>query len=464
MNYMPRLGFIYDLFGNGKTVVRGGYSILADQPLSSVVTGLSSNPPFTTKVSYSATTTAAASATTGGVTYTNTSTNGTAGNGICVQNTSTCIPAIPVSSLYASAAAASISVSGIDPNFKNATTQSYNLNVQDQLPWQVAVSLGYYGSQGRHLKMGENINQINTPVSGATAGVRAFSAISSTSPVDPGAALTGNVTDVASNGMSNYNGMWLSVRKNTTKGLTVSVNYQWTKSMDLGSLGSSQYTDITQPRLNYGLSDFDTRNRISGNGVYNLPFKGSRLVSGYQVAGILQYQTGNPLNIVTSTAYTGTSGVDHPILLGAIPYAKQYVNNTVNWFAATPNAAGTTNIPGNQVCATVVAGCIFYAPTTYTGDYTGTTPLSSGMQRNGATGPGFADFDASFSKSTKITERVAFDLKVDIFDLFNHASFANPGTTAQTGSATFGVITATRFPVGDLGSSRQLQLSGKFTF
>jgi hypothetical protein len=86
------------------------------------------------------------------------------------------------------------------------------------------------------------------------------------------------------------------------------------------------------------------------------------------------------------------------------------------------------------------------------------------MQRNGATGPGFADFDASFSKSTKITERVAFDLKVDIFDLFNHASFANPGTTAQTGSATFGVITATRFPVGDLGSSRQLQLSGKFTF
>jgi hypothetical protein len=86
------------------------------------------------------------------------------------------------------------------------------------------------------------------------------------------------------------------------------------------------------------------------------------------------------------------------------------------------------------------------------------------MTRNGAVGPGFADFDASFSKLTKITERTAIQFKVDVFDLFNHASFANPGLTATPGSATFGVITATRFPVGDLGSSRQLQLSAKVTF
>jgi hypothetical protein len=86
------------------------------------------------------------------------------------------------------------------------------------------------------------------------------------------------------------------------------------------------------------------------------------------------------------------------------------------------------------------------------------------MERNGATGPGFADFDVSFSKTTAITERVKFNFKVDVFDIFNHASFSNPGTTAQAGSATFGIITATRFPVGDLGSSRQLQLSAKITF
>ena len=86
------------------------------------------------------------------------------------------------------------------------------------------------------------------------------------------------------------------------------------------------------------------------------------------------------------------------------------------------------------------------------------------MQRNGATGPGFADFDASFSKTTAISEHAAFNLKVDFFDLFNHASFSNPGTTASVGSSSFGVITATRFPVGDLGSSRQVQLSAKITF
>jgi hypothetical protein len=435
-NYMPRGGLIVDVFGNGKTVVRGGYAILSDQPLSSVVTGLSSNPPFTTKVSYSATTT-----------------------GSCTLNTSTCVPAIPISSLYASAAAASISVSAVQPNFKNATTESYNLNVQSQLPYGFTGTIGYYGSQGKHLKMSPNINQINTPVSGATTGVRNFSAISTSSPIDPGAALTGNVTQTSSIGSSNYNGMWLGIRKQTSKGVTVSFNYQWTKSMDEGSL-SSGYTDITVPALNYGLSDFDTRNRISANAVYSLPFKGSRLVSGYQVAGIVQYQTGNPLNIVTTTAYTGTSGVDRPILLGKIPYAKQYVNNSVYWFAPT----GASNIPGNQVCATPTAGCTFYAPSTYTGDFTGTTPLSAAMERNGATGPGFNDIDMSFSKNTAITEKVKFDLKVDLFDIFNHASFSNPGTTASTGSATFGVITATRFPVGDLGSSRQLQLSAKVTF
>jgi len=458
VNYMPRLGFIYDVFGNSKTVLRGGYAILADQPLSSVVTGMSSNPPFTTKVSYSGTT----SGSTAPSTTFPVSTYPVNTNGVCIQNTSTCIPAIPVSSLYASAAAASVSASGIDPNFKNGTIQSYDLNLQHQLPWSVAVSLGYYGSGGRHLKMGENINQINTPIGGAATGVRNFTTIASTSPIDPGATLNGNVTDVASNGMSNYNGMWLGVRKNTTRGLTISLNYQWTKSMDLGSLGSAQYTDVTVPSLNYGLSDFDTRNRVSGNGIYNLPFKGSRLVSGYQIAGILQYQTGNPLNIVTSSAYTGTSGVDHPILLGKIPYGKQYVSGTVNWFAPT----GTSTLPSSQVCTAIVAGCTFFAPssTGYTGDFTGTTPLSSAMQRNGATGPGFADFDASFSKTTAISEHAAFNLKVDFFDLFNHASFSNPGTTASVGSSSFGVITATRFPVGDLGSSRQVQLSAKITF
>jgi hypothetical protein len=365
-----------------------------------------------------------------------------------VQNSSTCLPSLPQNQLYASAAASSISVSAVQPNYKNATMQSYNLNVQSELPGHIVMSLGYYGSQGRHLRMGQNINQIS-PITKA----RAFTALSASSSIDPGAALNANVTQASSNGMSNYNGMWLNFRKNAGNNFQLNATYQYTKSLDLGSTAGTQYTDITQPRLNYGPSDFDTRNRISGNGIYTLPFHKNRLVDGYQVAGIVQWQTGNPLNITTSSVYTGTSGVQHPTLLAPIAYVKQYGVNAVNWFASG-GAAGT---PGGTVCASITpvpAGCTFYAPSTGFGS----------MGRNQGVGPGFADFDASFSKLTKITERTALQLKLDVFDLFNHASFGNPGTTATPGSATFGVITATRFPVGDLGSSRQLQLSAKFTF
>ncbi len=421
-NYMPRLGFIYDVLGDSKTVVRGGYSIMSDQPLSGVVTGLSSNPPFTTKVSYTAT-----------------------ASGTCVQGAANCLPAISQEQLYAAAAAASISVSAVQPNFKNATTQTFNLNIQHELPGDVALSLGYYGSVGRHLRMTENINQIFP-----TTGVRAFTALSGTSPIDPGATLNSNVSQVSSTGVSNYNGMWLNARKTTSKGITLNATYQYTKSLDEGSTAGTQYTDITQPRLNYAPSDFDTRHRVSANGVYLLPFKGSRLTEGYQISGIVQWQTGNPLNLTTTSTYTGTSGVQHPTLLAPIHYAKQYVPNAVYWFAP----GGTSGTPGGTVCSTVTAGCIFYLPSTGFGN-TG---------RNGAVGPGFADVDASFSKATSITERLKLQLKVDVFDIFNHASFGNPGTSATAGSASFGLITSTRFPVGDLGSSRQLQLSGKFTF
>ncbi len=421
-NYMPRLGLIYDVFGNGKTILRGGYSIMSDQPLSGVVTGLSSNPPFTTKVSYTATAET------------------------CAVGAVGCLPAIPQANLYAAAAAAAISVSAVQPNFKNATTQTFNLNVQDELPGHVAVSLGYYGSLGRHLRMTENINQI-FPATTA----RAFTKLSAASPIDPGASLNTNVNQVSSNGTSNYNGMWLNLRKQTNRGLSLNATYQYTKSMDLGSTAGTSYTDITQPRLNYARSDFDTRHRVSGNVVYLLPFKGNRFVEGYQISGIEQWQTGNPLNITTTSTYTGTSGVQHPTLLGPIAYAKTYVPNAVYWFAP----GGTTGTPGGTVCSSAAAaGCEFFLPATGFGS----------MGRNGATGPGFSDTDVSFSKLTRITERTALQLKVDIFDVFNHASFGNPGTSATANSASFGLITATRFPVGDLGSSRQLQLSAKITF
>lgn len=402
-NIEPRLGFAYDVFGTNKTVLRGAYGFMADQPETNAVSGLNGNPPFANRVTYSNATTT-----------------------------------IPLSSLYASAGAAGIGISGVQRNLRNAYTETFNLNVQQELPFGVAASIGYYGSVGKHLRTPLNINQPNA------AGVRPFLAVSTNSPISPGANISNvNITQVSSIGMSNYNAMWLTLRKAFRNGLNFNFNYNYSKSMDTGSLSGTVLQDATRPYLNYGPSDYDTANRISFNAIYLLPFKGNRLVEGWQLSGISQWQTGNPLNVTTTSTFTGTANVLHPNLLTPVQYGKVRSSaSTVQWFTPSVCAAPAT------------AGCTFQIPTTGFGN----------LSRNALRGPGFADTDFSIEKNTSITERVKFQVRADAFDIFNHASFGNPGTSAVAGSTSFGVISSTRFPVGDLGSSRQLQIIGKIIF
>ena len=130
------------------------------------------------------------------------------------------------------------------------------------------------------------------------------------------------------------------------------------------------------------------------------------------------------------------------------------------------NPGGLTD--GGTVCDTtnVSSTCVFEiqgtqasptattAPTVYTG-------LGS-IQRNAVTGPGYADWDLSGQKDTKIFEGLTFSLRADAFDILNHPNFGQPSGNVQ--SATFGQISSTRFATSDGGSSRQLQISAKFIF
>ena len=84
--------------------------------------------------------------------------------------------------------------------------------------------------------------------------------------------------------------------------------------------------------------------------------------------------------------------------------------------------------------------------------------------RNTITGPSFTNTDFSIIKRTKVGENKIIEFRWEIFDLFNHTNFGQPGRTAQVGSTTFGVITNTRFATGDSGSSRQMQFALKFKF
>ena len=182
-------------------------------------------------------------------------------------------------------------------------------------------SLGYYGSVGRHLLISTNANQANGPT--ASPSPRPFLTLSANSPIRPGASINSNIAERNSISSSNYNAMWATIAKSFSHGIEFNANYVWAKSMDINSLGSqggANLEDSNNPALNYGLSDFDVRNRLAGTVIYNLPFHRNRFVDGFRLESILQYQTGNPVNIVASSdGYNGNTGLIRPSLLGPLP-------------------------------------------------------------------------------------------------------------------------------------------------
>jgi hypothetical protein len=423
-NVEPRLGFALDVFGTGKTVVRGAYGYLVDQPVAGVAVALASNPPFSSAVSY--------------------------------NNSST---PIPLSSLYAKAASSGISLAYDNPHFHNAYVEDFNLNVQQALPFGMVGSIYYVGSTGHHLQIETNTNQVVG--SNSLNQVHPLTTLAANSPIDPGGAIASNIGERNSIGYSNYNALWLVLSKNMSHGLQFNMNYEWSKSMDINSLGSQGgyvLPDSNNPSENYGLSDFDVRNHFAGTGIYNLPFHRNRFVSGYQLTTIVQYQTGNPVNITAgSDGFNGITGLIRPNLLGPILHQKQQL-------------AGQTNVtyiqnPTGSVCTevTISPACNYevpqgYAPGTTTLVYNGL----GNAQRNAGIGPGFADVDLSGEKETKIFEGLSFTLRADAFDILNHPNFNQPSGNVQ--STLFGQITSTRFATSDGGSSRQLQISGTFHF
>jgi hypothetical protein len=410
-NLGPRAGVIWDVFGTGATIVRSGFSLQADEPETGVVTGLATNPPFSNPVNFN-----------GPVSFAN--------------------------AINVAAASPTLSPAYTPTDLKAAYVESYNLNIQQQLPFGLTSQFGYIGSHGVHLQLTRNENQ---PIS----GVRPIAALSPMSQYLPSKGL-GNIPEIAHIGMSRYNALWVTVAKQLKNGLQFNSSYTWSKSMDDNSYSSQGVTlqDSYNPANNYGPSDFDVRSRFVLSGIYALPFQRNGLVRGWQLSTITQIQTGSPVSVVTNSPLNGTIGTVRPDILGP-------VNTT-----ATRLAGGIIQYIPQSICYTPTAGCTFSS----NGNHFGNSP------RNLIFGPGFEDVDFSLDKKTTFHERYTIDIKVDAFNILNHPNFAQPSnqfivnqptTPGGAGSVTagnFGVITSTRFPSGDVGSSRQMQLSGKFIF
>jgi len=391
-NFQPRVGFAWDPFKDGKTSVRGGYAILADQPVTNLVSGTAANPPLATPLTF-----------TGPIRFNNATTI---------------------------AQAAGLAPASVAPDFKNAYVQSYNLNVQREITPTLGVMIGYFGAKGTNLRISRNVNQI-------TNGARPFPRLSPTSPIliiDGGGAPAqlGNIIEVGSGGNSNYNALWVSANKRLSRGLQFNASYTLSKSIDYNSLNSqgAVIQDSFNLRGDRGLSDFDARHRFVINTLYELPLRGNRLVEGWQLSTIVQLQSGNPVNLVTNNPlFTGVNNTIRPDVVGPIVILE----DPNRWFDTSA----------------------FVAPTTPTAHF-------GNLGRNVVIGPGFHNVDFSVLKNTKINESLNVQFRTEIFDLFNHANFGQPGRVV--GTPTFGVITNTRFATGDSGSSRQLQFALKLIF
>ncbi len=433
--FQPRVGFAYDMFRNGKTILRGGYAIAYDQPLPIISSG---NPPFGLPLSFQV----------------------TAGP--------TTSPAF--SNLVTAAAGGGITPTTVNPNYNDAYIQSYNLNIQQQITPTLGMMVGYFGSKGTDLNMQLNINQnIQDPTAAPGTYIRPIVSLGSDSPIIPktasGTPVTtlNNITSNESIGTSTYNGLWVTGTKSFGHGLQFNANYTWSHSIDENSRNFQGVTvqNSLNPFADRASSDFDARHHFTFSTLYDLPFKGNRVVSGWRLGSIISLQSGNPLTIITSiNTFTGVTTV-RPDQIAALP------NVGTTLVTAGSNVGKVSWFPNNSVCdPTSAAGCgagsIFALPQQVVG---GKSVFHFGsLGRNAVIGPDFKNMDFSISKTTKITERLSNEFRVEAFDLFNHPNFGNPGTTASVGSSTFGLISGTRNPTGDAGSSRQLQLAMKLIF
>ena len=224
--------------------------------------------------------------------------------------------------------------------------------------------------------------------------------------------------------------------------------------------------DSTNLAESYALSDFDVRHRVSFNASYELPFKGNRLVEGWQINVVEQAQTGGPFNITTNLQTITGSATVRPDLIGALPaLVKQPVLDATTgavtsyqWFIGSGNVVcdPRTTAAANQQCT---AASVFALPYNAAG-----VAHFGSLGRNAMIGPGFGNTDLSLIKNLKLQGSARAQFRLEVFNLFNQANLGLPGRTAAPLSTSFGVISNTRFPTGDSGSSRQVQFAVKFLF
>jgi TonB-dependent Receptor Plug Domain len=403
----PRVGFAYDIFGNGRTAVRGGFGIGYDRLGTGMFTlsSVAAQYPLiqTPNVFYGTLST-------------------------FLRSSGFVFPS---------------NVVGLDRQGKNPSTMTFSLGVQQDLGHGVILDMAYAGSLGRHLYWQRNIASIPF---GANFDPRNADPSNSAVPLPPNFLRSypgyGNVLYREPAASSNYHSLQVSANRRFTSGLQFGANWTWSKAMDFTD-GVSDVSTLVSPRVwNYGLAGFDRTHVVKINWLWDVPSRRIRwpiakaVLDGWQINGIASFISGEPLGINATT----TTGVDitgsptdgyRPVVTGnpVLPKSERTVDRFFDTSVFGLPAIGTF---GNAA-KTVIRG------------------------------PGTNNWDLAFLKNFRIREGVQIQFRIEMYNAFNHTQFNAVDTTARFDplgnqvNAQFGQLTNT-------AAQRTMQLGLKFMF
>ncbi|MGI9167914.1 MAG: carboxypeptidase regulatory-like domain-containing protein [Pyrinomonadaceae bacterium] len=435
-NFAPRLGFAWDMFGDGSTSFRGGYGLAYERNFGNVTFNALFNPP-----NYAVVALAANSVNTSGVV--------TEGDVATLPIFSSNLG--PFAGTGPPRRLTAVSARHIDQNIVNAFAHFWSLSLERQLSRNTVASLEYSASHGRNLYSIGDVNRLGcgTVFLGGPTPSASGGTTSRCNGVATAINTRGNL------GYSNYGGVTASLESNNFRNLGLTYTARYTYSIARDNLSSTfsdnsafnlGFVDTYDPKLDYGLADFDVRHRFSSSFNYEVPYKADSaaakyLLSGWSLNGLVNLRSGYPFSIYDISFATSAAA-------RLTPSGPVRVTNSNSPTTAEPNQFVLVDT-SNQTTAT---------PAGPTGNYN-FGPYSPDMsRRNAFTGPGFWNVTTGLYKRIHFTERVSVQLRAEVFNLFNHANLFTDYSSATFWTPNADPVFATR------DGRRNVQLAAKVIF
>ena len=457
-NFAPRFGLAYDLTGDGKTVFRGGVGVFYDRMVGFQLFNAFVNPP-----SYSVT-------------------------------SLTNVPVTPalLSNQYAAFSNQPIvmnrsSTKTPAQNFRPAYTVEWNATFERELAGNLVASISYVGGSGTRLYSADNINRRGSGGLLDPSCITTRFASDGITPLGPlyknCLRLNPNVTSIVirgNEGHSTFHALELKLdsRYLSRWGVQFGVNYTLSHSIDNASTSiggdpltapanqAPRFLAAFEPSLDRGSSDFDQRHRIAANLIWDIPlgqnsktWQGRYLLGGWEISGLLSYQTGQPFSIFDSGAPDFQDATGRPRLTGKQPNRVALIPDAVS-----PNAF--LYVPINQVYDPATNVCMANtAP--FACEISVNGPFNGVISRNTYRRPGTYYQDTSLLKSISLPrEGMKLQFRVELYNLFNHPNlYLNAGTN-DVNSVNFNPSFGQSVPgvTASFQDSRQIVLALKLIF